>query len=681
MKLSHLASAAILAIIALGLSACGSTPPEEPTPRPQISAELIDREVLFGNPSRFQGRLSPDGAQMSFRAPLDGVMNLWVAPAGNIDGARPITRNAGRGIPSHFWALDSKSILYIEDQNGDENWHLYRVDLSTGQTKDLTPYPGVRANFIAQSEQHPGKAVIGMNDRDERWHDVYLVDINTGTRSLLLENNGFAQVIVDNDLQVRLGVQQTQSGGANIFKYENDGWVPFQEIPMEDIYTTQVIGFNADNSGFYMLDSRGRNYAGLTRVNVASGESQDLILADNADINDVLIHPRTHEVIAVSTNIHQQKWQHIDGSYARDMQILNWEAKGDMNILATTLDGEQWVIHTGPSDGSPEYVVYDRDSQSLKKLFTTQPRLEGLPLEAKQHVTIRARDGRNLVSYLTLPPGVDSSGDGIPTVPQPMVLLVHGGPWARDTAGYDGTVQWLANRGYAVLQVNFRASTGFGKEHIIAGNRQWAAAMHNDLVDAVEWAVNRRVADNTRVAIMGASYGGYATLVGLTFTPNLFACGVDIVGPSNLNTLLASIPPYWEGMRRTLVAAVGDPDTPEGAALLAERSPINRVDKISKPLLIGQGANDPRVKQAESDQIVNAMKEKGVPVTYVLFPDEGHGFQKPENSMAFNAVAENFLEQCLGGRAQPIGSDFEGSSIRVVEGAREIKGVEEALVN
>jgi dipeptidyl aminopeptidase/acylaminoacyl peptidase len=677
----NLALVAMSVIVTLGLTACGSAPPQEPAATPAVSAQMIDREVLFGNPSRFQGRLSPDGTQMSFRAPLNGVMNLWVAPAADINAARPITRNTGRGIPSHFWALDSKSVLYIEDQNGDENWHLYRVNLATGQTKDLTPYPGVQAQLIAQREQHPGMAVIGMNDRDERWHDVYLVDINTGARTLLLENNGFARIVVDNDLKVRLGVQQTQPGGANLFKYENNAWVPFIEILAEDIHTTDIKGFTADNKSFYMLNSRGRNYAALTRVNVASGQSTDMILVDNADISDVLIHPRTHEVIAVATSTHRQTWKHIDGRFARDIQILNQQAQGDIEILATTLDGEQWVIYTGPSDGSPRYMVYDRDSQTLKKLFTTQPALDGLPLEAKQHVVIRARDGRDLISYLTLPPGVDASGNGIPTVPQPMVLLVHGGPWSRDIDGYDAEVQWLANRGYAVLQVNFRASTGFGKEHIIAGNRQWAAAMHNDLEDAVAWAVNRRVADSKRIAIMGRSYGGYATLVGLTFTPDLFACGVDIFGPSNLNTLLAAIPPYWEGMRRTLVAAVGDPDTAEGKAMLEKRSPINRVEKISKPLLIGHGANDPRVKQAQSDQIVAAMKEKSIPVTYVLFPDEGHGFQRPENSVAFNAVAENFLQRCLGGRAQPIGDAFKNSSIRVVEGARNIQGVEEALVN
>jgi dipeptidyl aminopeptidase/acylaminoacyl peptidase len=681
MRQRSLAIALLGTILVLSLGACSSSPEQAPAARTITSVDLIDRKLLFGNPSRFQGRLSPDGAQMSFRAPLNGVMNLWVAPAGNIDAARPITRNTGRGIPSHFWALDSKSILYIEDQNGDENWHLYRIDLASGQTKDLTPYPGVRANFIAQSERHPGMAVIGMNDRDERWHDTYLVDIKTGKRTLLLENNGFSQVYVDNDLQVRLGTQQTQTGGANLFKVQGDAWIPFIEIPAEDIYTTSVVGFGADNKTFYMLDSRGRNFAALTRVNLASGESNDLILMENADISDVLIHPQTHEVIAVATNTHQQKWLHTDGRYARDIQILNDEARGDIEILATTLDGEQWIIHTGPSDGSPEYVVYDRDTQTLNRLFTTNPALEGLPLAPKENVVIKARDGRTLISYLTLPPGIDSISEGVPRLPLPMVLLVHGGPWARDTAGFDAEVQWLANRGYAVLQVNFRASTGFGKEHIIAGNREWAAAMHNDLLDAVDWAVNRRVADRDRVAIMGGSYGGYATLVGLTFTPEVFACGVDIVGPSNLSTLLASIPPYWEGRRRTLVAAIGDPDTPEGQALLAERSPLNRVEMISKPLLIAQGANDPRVKQAESDQIVEAMKEKGVPVTYVLFPDEGHGFQKPENAMAFNAVAESFLEACLGGRSQPMGGDLKASSIRVVEGAAQIKGLEQALVN
>jgi dipeptidyl aminopeptidase/acylaminoacyl peptidase len=294
-------------------------------------------------------------------------------------------------------------------------------------------------------------------------------------------------------------------------------------------------------------------------------------------------------------------------------------------------------------------------------------------------VEIEARDGRKLVSYLTLPVGTDGNGDGKPSKPLPMVLLVHGGPWARDSWGYNPYHQWLANRGYAVLSVNFRSSTGFGKEHINAGDNEWAGTMHDDLLDAVEWSVKRGVADRTHIAIMGGSYGGYATLVGLTFTPDVFACGVDIVGPSNLNTLLESIPPYWAPIRDMFAKRVGDPRTEAGRKQLNERSPLTRVDKISKPLLIGQGANDPRVKQAEADQIVQAMDAKHIPVTYVLFPDEGHGFSRPENNMAFNAVVEAFLAQNLGGRAEPIGDDFKGSSIQLKHGAEYVPGLSDTL--
>jgi dipeptidyl aminopeptidase/acylaminoacyl peptidase len=338
-------------------------------------------------------------------------------------------------------------------------------------------------------------------------------------------------------------------------------------------------------------------------------------------------------------------------------------------------------MFVGNSDASPVYSVYNRGTRELTELFVTNTRLDGLTLAAKHDEVIQARDGLELVSYLTLPVGSDPDGDGRPQRPVPMVLLVHGGPWARDTADYSEEVQWLANRGYAVLQVNFRGSTGFGKAFINAGNHEWGGKMHDDLIDAVNWAVERRVAQPEQIAIMGTSYGGYATLVGLTFTPDTFACGVDVVGPSSLNTLLASIPPYWEGIRRTLVAAIGDPDSEEGRRLLTARSPLNRVDAIRRPLLMGQGANDPRVKQAESDQIVNAMRVRDIPVTYALFPDEGHGFLKPENRLAFYAAAESFLGACLGGRVQPIGDDFQNSSIRVVAGAGQVPGVEEALVD
>ncbi|QIB66713.1 S9 family peptidase [Kineobactrum salinum] len=673
--------ALLAATVVLGVTSCGSTPPDVSERSAPTQAELIDREVLLGNPTRFQGRVSPDGSMMSFRAPLDGVMNLWVAPAGEIDAARPVTRNKGRGIPVHFWTLDSKHLLYIEDRNGDENFHIYRVNLESGEVKDLSPYSEVKAQFIAQNEQHPGKAVIGMNDRDPRWHDAYLVDLDSGERELLATNAGFASLHVDNDLAMRLATKQTEAGGLTVYTRENDSWRPLFEVPAEDYLSTRILGFNADNSAFYMVDSRGRDTAALTLIDAVSGESRELAISPEADISEVLLHPRTHEVIAVAINRHRRQWQALDDRYAADFERIREQARGDVQIMSTTLDGEQWTLFVGNSDASPVYSVYNRGTRELTELFVTNTRLEGLPLAAKHDETIQARDGLELVSYLSLPVGSDPDGDGRPRRPVPMVLLVHGGPWARDTADYSEQVQWLANRGYAVLQVNFRGSTGFGKAFINAGNHEWGGKMHDDLIDAVNWAVEHRVAQPERIGIMGTSYGGYATLVGLTFTPDTFACGVDVVGPSNLNTLLASIPPYWEGILRTLVAAIGDPDSEEGRSLLTARSPLNRVDAIRRPLLMGQGANDPRVKQAESDQIVDAMGARDIPVTYALFPDEGHGFLKPENRLAFYAVAESFLGACLGGRVQPIGDDFQNSSIRIVAGAGQVPGVEEALVD
>ncbi|WP_237057364.1 S9 family peptidase [Microbulbifer sediminum] len=639
--------------------------------------ELIDRALLFGNPSRFQGRLSPDGKMMSFRAPLDGVMNLWVAPAGNIDAARPVTRDSGRGIPRHFWALDSQHLLFTRDKNGDENWHLYSIALDSGEITDLSPYAGVRAQMIAQSESQPGKIIVGMNDRDPRWHDLYRVDLKTAERELLYENDGFGSFYFDNELELRLASKSTPSGGFKIFAHENDNWEELFEVGVKDTFTTQILDFDGDNTGFYMLDSRGRDKATLVHYDLASGDSRVLAESNQADISDVLMHPRKHTPIAYAVRYHTNEWIPLDGTYTNDLAVLNRQIEGEYGILASTLDAGKWVLYTDSADASPVYQVFDTDKNQLNPMFQTNPKLAGLPLAKMYPQTITARDGKKLVSYLTLPVHVDEQGS--PATPVPMVLLVHGGPWGRDSYGYSGMVQWLANRGYAVLQVNFRASTGFGKEFINAGNGEWAGAMHDDLIDAVDWAVAEGITSPEEVAIMGGSYGGYATLVGLTFTPEKFACGVDIVGPSNLNTLLASIPPYWESFRNTLHAAVGDPGTEAGRRLLKDRSPVNRADRIVRPLLIGQGANDPRVKQAESDQIVQAMRQREIPVTYILYPDEGHGFQKPENRLSFMAASEAFLSDCLGGRFQPFGDDLEDSSMQVQQGVAYIPGLAEAL--
>lgn len=629
---------------------------------------IIERSVLFGNPTRFQGRLSPDGMQMSFRAPLDGVMNLWVGKKGDNSSVKAITHDTGRGIPSHFWALDSKHVLYIQDQGGDENWHLYSVDLDSGETIDLSPFEGTQAQMIAQSEQMPGLVIVGMNDRDPKWHDVYSVDLVTGERTLLSENNGFSSILVDNELKVRLATQPTPDGGQQVLLKVDDEWQPLFDIAFEDVQTTGILGFDEDNQGIYLLDSRNRNTAALVHMKLEDQSLTTLAESDRMDIGSVLIDPRTHRPFAYSLDLIRPEWHAISLEFKDIIARFNSQLSGGSQVLAQSLNNQFWTVYTDESDRSPIYKVFDSSSGELDELFVTNAKLNELTLTKMHGEVIQSRDGKELVSYLTLPVESDPDQDGRPDSPVPLVMLVHGGPWGRDVYGYDPTVQWLANRGYGVLQVNFRSSTGFGKDFLNAGNEQWAGAMHNDLLDAKYWAVEQSITTADKVAIMGGSYGGYATLVGLTFTPEEFSCGVDIVGPSNLVTLLESIPPYWESFRQVFFRAIGDPETEGGLSLLKDRSPLTHVDQITKPLLIGQGANDPRVKQAESDQIVEAMKSKGIPVTYVLFPDEGHGFQKPENNLSFFAVAEAFLAECQGGRYQDLGDDFSNSSIQIPHG-------------
>ena len=606
---------------------------------------------------------------------MDGVMNLWVGERGDFSSVRVITNDKGRGIPSHFWALDSKHVLYTQDQGGDENWHLYSVDLSSGDIVDLSPYEGTQAQMIAQSEQVPGIVIVGMNDRDPKWHDVYSVKLATGERTLLSENNGFASILVDNALKVRLAGKSTPSGGLQILSKTEDDWQPLFDIAFEDVQTTAILGFDEDNQGIYMLDSRNRNTAALVHMTLEDQSLTTLAESDRMDISSVLIDPRTHKPFAYALDLIKPEWHAISLELIDVIARFNSQLSGGSQVLAQSLNNQFWTVYTDESDSSPVYKVFDTSTSELSELFVTNPKLNEQTLAKMHGVVIQARDNNELVSYLTLPVESDPDQDGKPTNPVPLVMLVHGGPWGRDTFGYTPTVQWLANRGYGVLQVNFRSSTGFGKAFLNAGNEQWAGAMHNDLLDAKYWAVEQGITSADTVAIMGGSYGGYATLVGLTFTPDEFSCGVDIVGPSNLVTLLESIPPYWESFRQVFARAIGDPETEGGLSLLKERSPLTHVDQIKKPLLIGQGANDPRVKQAESDQIVEAMKSKGIPVTYVLYPDEGHGFQKPENNLSFFAVAEAFLAECQGGRYQSLGDDFTNSSIQIPYGVEFVPSI------
>jgi dipeptidyl aminopeptidase/acylaminoacyl peptidase len=643
-------------------------------------APLIPRQSLFGNPDKAAVMLSPDGARLSFLAPVDGVMNVWVGPADNIDAAKPVTHDQHRGIRIYFWAYTSQHVLYVQDKDGDENWRVYSVDLRSGDAKDLTPAKGVQARVQQVSHKSPNELLVALNQRNPQLHDVYRVNIETGETTQVLENEGYLGFLTDDDYQVRFAMRVTPDGGTEMLERTGEGkWKPFAQIGQEDSLTTGPAGFDQSGQILYMLDSRGRNTAALTATDLKTGQPTVVAQDPRADISDVLAHPIEKKIEAVAFTYDRKHWQILDKAIEADLTYLRTVADGDFEITSRTRDDQHWVVAYVLDNGPVKYYLYDRAARKARFLFTNRKALEGLPLARMHPVIIKSRDGLDLISYLTLPVGTDPDGNLRPDQPRPMILSVHGGPWHRDDWGYDPYHQWFANRGYATLSVNFRGSTGLGKSFINAGNREWGGKMHDDLVDAVQWAVAEKIADPKKIAIMGGSYGGYATLVGMTFTPELFACGVDIVGPSNLVTFMNAVPPYWKPAMDLFVARIGDHRTDEGQKFLLERSPLSHVDRIQRPLLIGQGANDPRVKQAESDQIVKAMQAKKIPVTYVLFPDEGHGFARPENRLAFNAMAEAFLAEHLGGRCEPVGDDFNGSSLTVPTGAEQVRGFTEAL--
>lgn len=645
------------------------------------SVPLIERSALFGNPERASARLSPDGQWLSWTAPVDGVMNLHVAPAASPDQVRVMTSEKVRPVRQYFWSPDSRKLLFIQDKGGDENFLLYSVDVATAKQSNLTPFTKTRVVPIGMSHRHKDRMLVGLNNRDAKWHDVYSLNLNSGKLTLVMRNDRYASFVADDNLNIRLATISRNDGGTDFYRVTNKrvDAKPFASTMLEDALTTEARGYSYDGSTLYWIDSRGRNTAALVAQDSVSGATSVVAENSRADIADLLVNPNTGRVDAWLDEYLKPTWVGLNDNMSASMKWLEHQMGGPFFVQSRTDDDARWIVSSDVAEKAASTYLFDRKAGTLTKLYTSRPALAGAPLQPMWPVEVKARDGQTLVSYLTLPAYADPDKDGKADVRSPMVLFVHGGPWARDYYGYNSYHQWFANRGYSVLSVNYRASTGFGKAFVNAGNLQWGKSMHDDLIDAVDWAVANNVTSPDKVAIEGGSYGGYATLAGLTLTPDKFACGVDIVGPSNLFTLLKTIPPYWESFKQQFYQRMGDPTTEAGRAILTAASPLTHVDKIKKPLLIGQGANDPRVNQAESDQIVAAMKAKGIPVTYVLFPDEGHGFARPVNNIAFNAINEAFLEKCLGGRAEPIGNALVGSTAKVPHGAEYAPGLSAAL--
>jgi dipeptidyl aminopeptidase/acylaminoacyl peptidase len=618
---------------------------------------VIPRDVLFGNPERTQPRLSPDGKRLAWLAPdKKNVLQVWVKTIGKNDD-KVVTADKKRGIRLYVWAYDSNTLLYLQDNDGDENYHVYGVDLASGNVRDYTPFQGIRADIADANPDFPDEVLIQMNLRDRRAMDVHRLRLSTGALTLDTENPG--DVLgwgSDKEFRVRAAQVGTADGGSEI-RVRDDAsspWRTLVQVGPEEIL--EFHDFSGDGKSVYLTTSVGSDTARLVSRDLATGTEKVLAASDEVDAGKVLVQPRSRVVQAVSFEPGRSTWKVLDPSIQADFDAIGKLHDGDFAVVNRTAIDDAWLVAFTTDRGPVSWYKWDRPAKKGTLLFTAQPKLEGLPLAEMKPVVIPARDGLNLNSYLTLPVGAARTN-------LPLVLFVHGGPWARDEWGYSSWAQWLANRGYAVLQVNYRGSTGYGKKFLNAGNRQWGLKMHDDLVDAAKWAIDKGIADPKRVAVFGGSYGGYAALAAATVTPDFFACNVDVVGPSNLKTLIGSIPPYWKPLRAMFDVRMGNVDDPKDAELIKNASPLFRADKISKPLLIGQGANDPRVNVKESEQIVDAIEKNKGSVTYVLYPDEGHGFARPENRIDFNARAEKFLGACLGGRVEPMeGEKIPGST-------------------
>ncbi len=607
--------------------------------------ELIPRDVLFGDPDKASPSISPDGEQLAYLAPSNGVLNVWVRSVGSKDD-RPVTQDRDRGIRSYRWAENGHQILYIQDKDGDENWHLYSLDLTDGQQRDLTPYPGAQAMLVAADPQYPDEILVAINNREPQFHDIHRINLNTGESVLEVENTrGMSEWIVDAQLRVRGCTVPLPDGGFELLfrQAEEVDFRPLFRWGGNDAMTTSPIGLTPDDQGLYLITSMSNDTAQLRVYDLSSGQETILASDEHYDVSGVMIHPTQHHVQAVSVVRARTEWQVIDAAIENDFTVLRAIHQGDLHLLNRDRADRTWLVAFVIDNGPVSYYIYNRETQHAELLFTNRAALENYTLATMDPIVFTARDGLSVHGYLTLPVGMQPHE-------LPLVLNVHGGPWHRDSWGYDPEAQWLANRGYAVLQVNFRGSIGYGKTFVNAADKQWGGTMQDDLVDAVHWAIDQGIADRERVTIFGGSYGGYAVLAGLTFTPELFRCGVDIVGPSNLISFLQTIPPYWKPYLAVFDQRVGSLE--HDRELLESRSPLFQIDRIQRPLLIAQGANDPRVKKEESRQMVDALRTAGKPVEYIEYADEGHGFARPENRLDFYAKAERFLAQHLGGRSE-----------------------------
>ena len=649
-----IALAATLAFVPEAAHAAAGT-----TSRPALQGDPIPRAVLFGNSPRTFSQFSPDGRRISWLAPDEqGVQNVWVQSG---DSARAVTHEAHRPIYWYRWAADSRHVLYLHDSDGDERNHLFSADLEDGTVRDLTPFRGVRAQNVLVSLEHPGYVLVGLNLRDPRVFDMHRVDLATGAVTLEAKNPGDVLTWTpDWDFAIRAATAFDPATCNTVIRVRDaldKPWrdlvtMPFEQAPFfgQVVGGSLVAAFGPDNKSLVIHSGLGSDFGRLVRVDGETGAELEVLashpacdVADDGNHPAVMVDERKKRVTAVVFDPGEPEWKFLDTDLAADFARIQKAAPGFAAIESRDAANRKWIVSIHRSDAPDRYLTYDRETHVVTPLYSERPALEHVALAPKQVVGIPSRDGLRLVSYLTLPPGRQAKR-------LPLVLLIHGGPWYRDFAWFDPEVQFLANRGYAVLQVNYRGSIGFGLKFLNVGTHEVGRGTQQDLYDAVRWAVTQGIADPQRVAAMGWSGGGYATLMALEQRPDLFACGVDGVGPGDLRTLVRSFPTYWDGILARWRRRLGDVEHDD--AFNRERSPLYHVDAIRAPLLIGQGKNDPRVTLANADAMVKALRDGKRDVTYVVYPDEGHGFARPENALDFYGRVEEFLAKHLGGRSE-----------------------------
>ncbi|HEX8156284.1 MAG TPA: S9 family peptidase [Solirubrobacteraceae bacterium] len=607
---------------------------------------MIARSVLFDNPQREAPALSPDGRRIAYLAPSGGISNIWV---GDLDStrARPLTRESRRSIMGHAWAHDGRHLLYVQDRDGDENWHLHAVDVQTGEDRDLTPFDGVQARLLGLEPAVPGEALVGLNRDDPELHDAYRIRIATGEIELAEKNPGFSWFpswVVDHQLRPRGGIHPRADGGLEIWVRDAGPgtWRTILVADADDAFATSAFGFSDDGRELFAVCTFGEDTARLHRLNLNDGSAREIAGHPSFDISGVRIDPHTHEPQLATVDGERLRYLVVDRALEPDLAAHGELGRGDPHLTSRDDADQRWIVRLNADDRPPVYHLYDRRSRKPELLFQTRPALSRYRLARMEPFSFRARDGLLVHGYVTFPT--------FGRARWPAVVSVHGGPYGRDRWGFDPEVQWLANRGYLCIQVNFRGSTGYGRRFLAAGDREWGAKMQDDLVDAVAWAIDEGHADGARIGISGASYGGYAALAAAAFTPDVFRCAISLAGPTNLVTLIERTPPYWAGLAPQLRRRIGDPR--HDAELLWARSPLAHAADIRIPVLLAHGAHDPRVSVAESEALVEAMTQSGVPHTYLRFDDEGHSLVGEHSQLRFIAAAEQFLAEHLGGRQE-----------------------------